>query len=133
VAFLGRDRTGSNIDFVADGASSATVVVVGVISARPNALGHDDATITTTPQGFAAAGATIPSGATHVRIDVPAGGGDVLYTIDGTTTPTTTNAERLPAGGAGEIVARKGGSLSDVSLRSSTGSVVIACSFRSYT
>lgn len=132
MSFLGRDRSGSNIDFVTDGASSATVVVVGVTSARPNALGHDDATATTTAQGFAAAGAAIPSGATHVRVDVPSGGGDLLYTIDGATTPTTTNAERIPAGSAGEIVARKGGSLSDVSLRSSTGSVVIACSFRSY-
>ena len=126
--FAGRDRAGSNVDWKGQGSSSAFVMAVAVVTAIPTPLGHDEATATATAGGLGSA-VTIPSGATHARIDVASGGGNLVYTIDGATTPTATLGEVIPAGQAGEIALAD---LSDVTLRADTGTAAYSVSFRQY-
>jgi hypothetical protein len=127
--FGGRDRSGGTVDFKGDGSASAFILQVAVVTAIPTPLGHDSGAATTTAQTLSAAGVTVPANATHMRVDVEAGGGDLIYTIDGSTTPTTTLGEVIPAGQAGEIALAD---LSDVKVLASTGTVDFSCSFRRY-
>lgn len=126
--FQGRDRAGSAVDWKGQGSSSAFVLQVAVITAIPTALGHDVATATTTAAGLGTL-VTIPANATHVRIDVASGGGNLVYTIDGATTPTATLGEVIPAGAAGEIALAD---LSDVTTRADAGTAAFSASFRRY-
>lgn len=125
--FGGRDRSG-NVDFKGQGSSSAFVMAVAVVTAIPTYLGYDNATASTTPGGLGAA-VTIPANATHARIDVASGGGNLVYTCDGSTTPTATLGEVIPAGEAGEIACDD---LTNVTLRSDAGTAAYSVSFRRY-
>lgn len=123
--YLGKDRTGADVDWIGQGSSAGFILGVAVITAIPTALGHDGATATTTPGPLP----SIPAGATHARIDVASGGGNLVYTIDGATTPTATLGEVIPAGEAGEIALAD---LSNVSLRADVGTAVYSVSYRKY-
>lgn len=128
--FAGRDRTGTNVDWKGQGSSSAFIMAVAVVTAIPTALGHSSGTASTTATALGSvSGITIPSGATHVRIDVASGGGSLVYTIDGATTPTATLGEVIPAGEAGEIALAD---LTQVKLRADTGTAAFSASFRRY-
>lgn len=77
--FLGRDRTGANVDFVANGTNSALQVAVATLPMVPTLLGVETLTISSTAVGLA----DIPAGATHALVTLE--GGDVRFWEDGTT------------------------------------------------
>jgi hypothetical protein len=103
---------------------------VTVITAIPTPLGHKSGTATTTSSDLATlTGTAVPTGATHARIDVGSGGGNLVYTIDGSTTPTATLGEVIPAGMAGEIALA---ALGNVKLRADSGTTAFSVSYRKY-
>jgi hypothetical protein len=69
---------------------------------------------------------TVPSGATHALATVDSGGGDVRYWENGTS-PSTSAGLLIPAGAAAELV-----NLSQVRMRSTTGTVGVNVSYRRY-
>jgi hypothetical protein len=83
--FAGRDRTGADIDFVADGSASGLAVGVAVAPKIPTVLGFEKRTISNSSISITAT--SIPAGSTHALATLE--GGDCRFREDaGTATGT---------------------------------------------
>ncbi len=100
------------------------VTEVPTVLASPNTL-----SVPTTAGGtlLSTISGGIPAGATHALMSVPAGGGNIVYTEDGVTAPTTTVGLLVPAGDVAELT-----NLASINLISTSGSVLVYFSFRKY-
>jgi hypothetical protein len=132
--FQGKDRTGASVDWKGDGSASAFILVAGVVTGVPTSLGYRRQTVGTTAEALEGpGGGAIPTGATHVLIDVAGTAGTdpgIRMTRDGSTTPTASLGRSLPAGSLSEVVAAD---LADVSLISESGSITVDLEYLSYT
>jgi len=124
--FSGRDRTAGNVDFKGDGGSSAFILSVGAITARPTVVGSHQSQDVSTAAGLQ----TIASGATHALISVDVGETvGIRFTEDGSTTASATEGHEISPGQAVEIAVDP---LSDVSVCAISGTVTIQISYRRY-
>lgn len=100
-----------------------------VATAIPNVVSWQELTIDTTAGTLASfcSGSALPANATHALFRVYAGGGDVMWTDDGTTAPTSTKGFDEPPGEWGEWV-----SLSNIKLIATATGTKIGVSFRRY-
>jgi hypothetical protein len=83
--FQGRDRTGDNVDFVADGSAAAMAVGVAVLPKIPDVLGFEKRTVSNS--SIAITASSVPAGSTHALATLE--GGDCRFREDaGTATGT---------------------------------------------
>lgn len=103
-------------------------LLVPVVTMVPTVLtsGHTLA-VGTTAVSLSSITGGIPSGATHALMSVPAGGGNITYTEDGATTPTSTIGILVPAGDVAELT-----NLANIQLIASAGTIAVYFSFRHY-
>lgn len=114
---------GSGATIRTDEQSGIHILFNYVATAPPTVMsGQQTLSVTTT----ADVTLTVPTNATHALMTVDTGGGDIRY-WENNTSPSSTQGLLVTAGSAAELV-----NLSQVRMRSTSGTVAVNISYRRY-